>query len=121
MIDWLVKSFKDTDGVDLGEDKMALQRLKEAAEKAKIELSSVQETTINLPFITATDTGPKHLDLKLTRAKFQELTADLVDACRGPFDQAISDAGLDQVQDRPRGARRRVRPACPPSRSWCRP
>jgi molecular chaperone DnaK len=90
----LVKSFKDTDGVDLGADKMALQRLKEAAEKAKIELSSVQETTINLPFITATDTGPKHLDLKLTRAKFQELTADLVDACRGPFEQAISDAGL---------------------------
>ncbi len=94
VIDWLVKSFKDTEGVDLGNDKMALQRLKEAAEKAKIELSSVQETTINLPFITATDTGPKHLDLKLTRAKFQELTADLVDACRGPFDQAISDAGL---------------------------
>src|ERR1700677_3861267 len=94
VIDWLVKSFKDTDGVDLGADKMALQRLKEAAEKAKIELSSVQETTINLPFITATDTGPKHLDLKLTRAKFQELTSDLVDACKGPFEQAISDAGL---------------------------
>ncbi len=94
VIDWLVKSFKDTEGVDLGDDKMALQRLKEAAEKAKIELSSVQETTINLPFITATDTGPKHLDLKLTRAKFQELTADLVDACRGPFEQAINDAGL---------------------------
>jgi molecular chaperone DnaK len=94
VIGWLVKSFKDTDGVDLGADKMALQRLQEAAEKAKIELSSVQETTINLPFITATDSGPKHLDLKLTRAKFQELTADLVDACRGPFEQAISDAGL---------------------------
>jgi len=94
VIGWLVKSFKDTDGVDLGADKMALQRLQEAAEKAKIELSSVQETTINLPFITATDTGPKHLDVKLTRAKFQELTADLVDACRGPFEQAISDAGL---------------------------
>ncbi len=89
VIDWLVKTFKDTEGVDLGNDKMALQRLKEAGEKAKIELSSVQETTINLPFITATDTGPKHLDLKLTRAKFQELTSDLVDACRGPFDQAI--------------------------------
>src|SRR3974390_1679318 len=96
VIDWLVKTFKDTEGVDLSNDKMALQRLKEAAEKAKIELSSVQETTINLPFITATDTGPKHLDLKLTRAKFQELTSDLVDACRGPFDQAISDAGLDK-------------------------
>ena len=98
VIDWLVKSFKDTDGVDLGADKMALQRLKEAAEKAKVELSSVQETTINLPFITATDTGPKHLDLKLTRAKFQELTADLVDACRGPFEQAINDAGLTKAK-----------------------
>jgi molecular chaperone DnaK len=96
VIDWLVKTFKDTEGVDLGNDKMALQRLKEAAEKAKIELSAVQETTINLPFITATDTGPKHLDLKLTRAKFQEMTSDLVDACRGPFEQAISDAGLDK-------------------------
>ncbi len=94
VIDWLVKSFKDTEGVDLANDKMAIQRLKEAAEKAKIELSAVQETTINLPFITATDTGPKHLDLKLTRAKFQELTADLVEACRGPFEQAITDAGL---------------------------
>jgi molecular chaperone DnaK len=98
VIDWLVKTFKDTEGVDLGMDKMALQRLKEAAEKAKIELSSVQETTINLPFITATDTGPKHLDLKLTRAKFQELTSDLADACRGPFDQAISDAGLSKAK-----------------------
>ncbi len=96
VIDWLVKTFKDTEGVDLGADKMALQRLKEAAEKAKIELSSVQETTINLPFITATDTGPKHLDLKLTRAKLQELTSDLVDACRGPFEQAIKDAGLSK-------------------------
>jgi molecular chaperone DnaK len=94
VIDWLVKSFKDTEGVDLGADKMAVQRLKEAGEKAKIELSSVQETTINLPFITATSEGPKHLDLKLTRSKFQELTADLVEACRGPFEQAISDAGL---------------------------
>jgi molecular chaperone DnaK len=96
VIDWLVKTFKDTEGVDLGNDKMALQRLKEAAEKAKIELSAVQETTINLPFITATDTGPKHLDLKLTRAKFQEMTSDLVDACRGPFEQAINDAGLNK-------------------------
>jgi len=94
VIDWLVKSFKDTDGVDLSADKMALQRLKEAAEKAKIELSQVQETTINLPYVTATAEGPKHLDVKLTRAKFQELTADLVDACRGPFEQAIKDAGL---------------------------
>ncbi len=96
VIDWLVKTFKDTEGVDLSNDKMALQRLKEAAEKAKIELSAVQETTINLPFITATSEGPKHLDLKLTRAKFQELTEDLVQACRGPFDQAIKDAGLSK-------------------------
>ncbi len=94
VIEWLVKTFKDTEGVDLSTDKMALQRLKEAAEKAKIELSSVQDTQINLPFITATSEGPKHLDLKLTRAKFNELTADLVEACRGPFDSAIKDAGL---------------------------
>jgi molecular chaperone DnaK len=98
VIDWLVKSFKDTEGVDLAADKMALQRLKEAAEKAKIELSSVQETTINLPFITATSEGPKHLDLKLTRSKFQEITADLTDACKGPFEQAIKDAGLTTSQ-----------------------
>jgi len=94
IIDWLVKSFKDTEGVDLAADKMATQRLQEAAEKAKIELSSLQETQINLPFITATSEGPKHLDLKLTRATFNELTSDLVDACKGPFEQAISDAGL---------------------------
>jgi molecular chaperone DnaK len=98
VIDWLVKTFKDTEGVDLSADKMALQRLKEAAEKAKIELSASSETTINLPFITATDTGPKHLDVKLSRAKFQELTADLVEACRGPFEQAIRDAGLSKDQ-----------------------
>ena len=94
VIDWLVKTFKDTEGVDLSVDKMATQRLKEAAEKAKIELSAVQETTINLPFITATSEGPKHLDVKLSRAKLQELTEDLVEACRGPFEQAIKDAGL---------------------------
>jgi len=94
VMEWLVKTFKDTEGVDLSTDKMATQRLKEAAEKAKIELSSVQETQINLPFITATSEGPKHLDLKLTRAKFNELTADLVQACTGPFEAAIKDAGL---------------------------
>jgi molecular chaperone DnaK len=98
VMDWLVKTFKDTEGVDLANDKMALQRLKEAAEKAKIELSAVQETTINLPFITATNEGPKHLDLKLTRAKFQELTADLVEACQGPFEQAVQDSGLTAKQ-----------------------
>jgi molecular chaperone DnaK len=96
VIDWLVTEFKNTEGVDLSVDKMAVQRLKEAGEKAKIELSSVQETQINLPFITATADGPKHLDVKLTRARFNELTADLVDACRGPFEQAISDAALSK-------------------------
>src|SRR5687768_12607598 len=97
VIDWLVTEFKNTEGVDLSKDNMALQRLKEAAEKAKIELSAVQETTINLPFITATNEGPKHLDMKLTRAEFQRLTADLVEACRGPFEQAIKDAGLSKA------------------------
>src|SRR5258708_22579210 len=76
---------------------MALKRRKEAAEKAKIELSTVQETTINLPFVTATSEGPKHLDEKLTRSKFQELTADLVEACKGPFEQAIKDAGMTKA------------------------
>jgi molecular chaperone DnaK len=94
IIDWLVKTFKDTEGVDLSTDKMATQRLQEAAEKAKIELSSLQETQINLPFITATSDGPKHLDVKLSRSMFNELTADLVQQCKGPFEQAIKDAGL---------------------------
>jgi len=94
VMNWLVTEFKNTEGVDLSNDKMATQRLKEAAEKAKIELSTVQETQINLPFITATADGPKHLDIKLTRAKFNELTNELVEACRGPFEQAVKDAGL---------------------------
>ena len=94
VIDWMVAEFKGAHGVDLAADKMATQRLKEAAEKAKIELSSLQETTINLPFITATQEGPLHLELSLSRAKFQELTADLLDACKGPFEQAIRDSGL---------------------------
>jgi len=94
VIDWMVAEFKGAHGVDLAADKMATQRLKEAGEKAKIELSSLQETTINLPFITATQDGPLHLELSLSRAKFQELTADLLDACKGPFEQAIRDSGL---------------------------
>ena len=94
VIDWMVAEFKGAHGVDLAADKMATQRLKEAAEKAKIELSSLQETSINLPFITATQDGPLHLELSLSRAKFQELTADLLEACKGPFEQAIRDAGL---------------------------
>ncbi len=96
VIDWLVSSFKGDHGVDLGSDKMALQRLKEAAEKAKIELSSTQTTQINLPFITATAEGPLHLDYALTRAKFQEMTADLLDRCRIPFEQALKDANLNK-------------------------
>jgi len=94
VIDWLVQGFKNAHGIDLSQDKFAGQRLKEAAEKAKIELSQVQQTQINLPFISAGPEGPLHLDEQLTRAKFQELTSDLVDKCRGPFEQAIADAGL---------------------------
>jgi molecular chaperone DnaK len=94
VIDWLVEQFKNAHGVDLAQDKMAAQRLKEAAEKAKIELSQVQQTTINLPFITATAEGPLHLDESLTRSKFQELTSSLLERCRIPFEQAITDAGL---------------------------
>ena len=94
IIEWLVTSFKNDHGVDLASDPMATQRLKEAAEKAKIELSHVQQTQINLPFITATDGGPLHLDYSLTRAKFHELTAELLKKCRGPFEQAIKDADV---------------------------
>ena len=94
IIDWLADGFARENGIDLRKDKMALQRLKEAAEKAKIELSGVTSTAINLPFITADATGPKHLDTTLTRAKFNELTADLVERTIGPTRQALSDAGL---------------------------
>ena len=94
IIDWLVKSFKAESGIDLQNDKMAMQRLKEAAEKAKIDLSGVTTTNINLPFITADATGPKHLDMSLTRAKFNELTSDLVDSTMGPVKQALNDSGL---------------------------
>ena len=94
IIDWMADEFKKDQGVDLRNDKMAMQRLKEAAEKAKIELSGVTTSQINLPFITADATGPKHLDMTLTRAKFNELTADLVEATMGPVKQALSDAGL---------------------------
>jgi molecular chaperone DnaK len=98
VIDWLVNQFKSAHGVDLANDRMATQRLKEAAEKAKIELSQVQQTQINLPFITATPEGPLHLDETLTRAKFQDMTADLIERCRIPFEQAIKDAGLNKGQ-----------------------
>ncbi len=96
VIDWLVDEFKKDQGIDLHEDKMALQRLKEAAEKAKIELSSSQETEINLPFITADASGPKHLQLKLTRAKFEQLVDDLVERTLAPCQKALADAGLSK-------------------------
>ena len=94
VMDWMVAEFKKAEGIDLSGDRVAMQRLKEAAEKAKIELSGVTSSTINLPYITADATGPKHLDLTLTRAKFNELTANLVKATAGPVQQAMSDAGL---------------------------
>ena len=94
IIDWMADAFQTENGIDLRKDKMAAQRLKEAAEKAKIELSSAMSSQINLPFITADATGPKHLDMTLTRAKFNELTADLVERTMGPVRQAMSDAGL---------------------------
>ena len=94
IIKYLVEEFKKSNGIDLSTDKMAMQRLKEAAEKAKIELSGVGQTNINLPFITADSTGPKHLDITLTRAKFEELIRDLIDATTGPVNQALKDAGL---------------------------
>jgi len=98
IIDWLVQQFKGAHNVDLSQDRMALQRLKEAAEKAKIELSQTQQTQINLPFITATAEGPLHLDEQLSRSKFQEMTADLVERCRVSFEKALSDAGLKKDQ-----------------------
>jgi molecular chaperone DnaK len=94
IVTWVASEFKQDQGIDLRQDRQALQRLKEAAEKAKIELSTVVETEINLPFVTADASGPKHLQIKLTRAKLEQLTEDLVERCRGPFEQAIKDAKL---------------------------
>ena len=95
VIDWLVTQFKNKHGVDLSADRMALQRLKEAAEKAKIELSQTTETTINLPFVTATAEGPLHLEEKLTRSEFERMTSDLIERCKAPFTMAVKDAGVD--------------------------
>ena len=95
VIDWIVSEFKKQEGIDLSKDRMALQRLKEAAEKAKMELSTVMETDINLPFITADQTGPKHLTMKLTRAKFEQIVEDLLQKTVGPTKQALADAGVD--------------------------
>lgn len=97
IVDWMAEEFKRTEGIDLRQDRQALQRLTEAAEKAKIELSSVSETTINLPFITATADGPKHLELKLSRAQFEHLCADLLERCKGPVEQALRDAKLTKA------------------------
>ena len=94
IVDWTAEEFKRDQGIDLRKDRQALQRLIEAAEKAKVELSAVPETTLSLPFITADAAGPKHLEMKLTRAKFDALTADLVERCRGPFERALADAKL---------------------------
>ena len=96
VIDWMVSEFKNAHGVDLGADKMAAQRLKEAAEKAKIELSQTQQTNINLPFVTATAEGPLHMDLSLSRSKFEELTADLLERVKHPFEAALKDAGFEK-------------------------
>jgi molecular chaperone DnaK len=94
IVDWLVQDFKNSYGVDLSKDKMALQRLRETAEKTKIELSSSTESSINLPYITHSEQGPLHLDTKLTRAEFQKMTSDLLDRCKAPFQQVIKDAGV---------------------------
>jgi molecular chaperone DnaK len=98
VIEWIIAEFKKSDGIDLSKDRMALQRLKEAAEKAKMELSTVMETDVSLPFITADQNGPKHLQLKLTRAKFEQLVDDLLQKTVGPTKQALSDAGVDPKQ-----------------------
>src|SRR5690242_4527767 len=95
LIEWIIEEFKKDQGIDLSNDKMALQRLKEAAEKAKIELSSTMETEINLPFVTADQSGPKHLAMKLTRARFEQLVEPILARLRGPVETALKDAGLD--------------------------
>src|SRR6202022_512898 len=96
LVDYIAEEFMRNNGIDLRKDRQALQRLTEAAEKAKIELSSTLETTISLPFITADANGPKHLEMKMTRAKFEQLTADLVERCIGPVKQALADAKISE-------------------------
>ena len=94
VVDWLIEKFKSSTGIDLSNDKMAIQRVQESAEKAKIELSSTSETEINLPFITANDAGPQHLLEKLSRSEFEKITADLVERTKEPVENALSDAGM---------------------------
>ena len=110
LIDWLVAEFKKDQGIDLSKDPMALQRLKEAAEKAKMELSSTTQTDINLPFITADQSGPKHLNMTLTRAKFEQLVDDLIQRTIPPMQQALKDAGLEPEADRRGHPGRRLDP-----------
>ena len=110
VIDWLADKFKSDQGIDLREDKMALQRLKEAAEKAKMELSTTQQTQINLPFITADASGPKHLDYTLTRSEFEKITSDLLDRTKKPVEQAMKDAGVTHGRPRRGHPRRRLDP-----------
>ena len=110
IIDWLADKFQAENGIDLRQDTMALQRLKEAAEKAKMELSSTTQANINLPFITADASGPKHLDYTLTRAEFERITKDLLDRCKKPVEQALKDAGLQGRRHRRGHPRRRLHP-----------
>ena len=110
IVDYLADEFKKEHGIDLRNDKLALQRLKEAAEKAKIELSSTQQTEINLPFITADQSGPKHLTMKLTRAKLESLVDDLIQRTIGPCQAALKDAGLEARRDQRGRSRRRHDP-----------
>jgi len=117
VIDWLVNGFKNENGVDLSADKMAVQRLKEAAEKAKIELSTVPETDLNLPFITATSDGPLHLQAKLSRSEFEKLTDHLVGRTEGPFKRAVADAGVSAARSTT-WCWWAVPPGCRPSRTW---
>merc|ERR1712137_428323 len=98
LVDWLIKNFKESENIDLGNDVQALQRLTEASEKAKMELSTVEETTIHLPFITANATGPKHIEEKLTRVKFEELSKELINRCRIPVEKALSDARINKKE-----------------------
>ena len=108
LMDWIIEEFKKDQGIDLSKDKMALQRLREAAEKAKMELSTVMETEINLPFITADASGPKHLNMRLTRAKFEQMVEDILQRSMPPLKQALADAGLKPGRYRRSGAGRRI-------------
>ena len=119
VVEHLVKQFAlSNNGIDLAKDKMALQRLREAAEKAKIELSASQQTSINLPYITASPEGPLHLDVSMTRSEFQRLTQDLLDRCKTPFNQAVKDAGISLSARSTTSCSSAARPACRPSPTW---